>query len=189
MSLVMDQIRNMKVRCQQGFSLVEVLVAVLVIAIGLLGMAGMQSIGVNSNHISHLRSAASVHSENMAEMMRTNIVGVEDNDYAQNAAPATVDYTTITDSKLAVDCRTKPCTPAQLAQADAYNWLTSIKRDLPAAAGVPPGSVTCIDNDVLGDIDPCSPGSAFTITVSWQEKDVEAANEFVTQSFSTVFRP
>ncbi len=179
-------IRYINSRPQRGFSLVEVLIAVLVIAIGLLGMAGMQSIGVNSNHISHLRSIASVHSENIAEMMRTNIAGVEANDYAQNAAPATVNYSSIAATALGFDCRTAPCTPAQQARADAFNWLTSIARDLPAASG----TVMCNDsNPPGGDADPCSPGSAFTITVSWQEKDLETANQFVTQSFSTVFRP
>jgi len=185
---------NAAILRQKGFSLVEVLIAVLVIAIGLLGLAGLQSVGVNSNHISYLRSVASIHTENMAELMRANIVAVVDNDYAQNAAPATVDYDAIAmaveDGNQGIDCRANQCTPDQQAQSDAFNWLTAIARDLPTVAGVTSGVVTCNDNN-LADADGCSQGSTYSITVSWQEKNVRdnAANQFTTQSFSTVFRP
>ena len=40
----------------QGFSLMEVLVALLVLAIGLLGLAALQARGVKFNHDAYLRS-------------------------------------------------------------------------------------------------------------------------------------
>ena len=42
----------------QGFSLMEVLVALLVLAIGLLGLAALQARGVKFNHDAYLRSQA-----------------------------------------------------------------------------------------------------------------------------------
>jgi type IV pilus assembly protein PilV len=180
---------------QHGFTLIEVLIAVVIIAIGLLGLAGLNAVGINSTHTSHLRSLASIHTENMADMMRANISGVDANDYANNAAPATIDYSTITGAGApGIDCRpdvtgtafsggSTACTPAEQAQVDAFNWVTAIANDLPAGTG----TVICNDSDGA-DADPCTNGSTFTITVSWQEKDKELAN-LVTKSFSTVFRP
>jgi type IV pilus assembly protein PilV len=166
---------------QHGFTLIEVLIAVVIIAIGLLGLAGLNAVGINSTHTSYLRSRASIHTENMADMMRVNRAGVDANDYANNAAPATIDYSTITAP--GIDCRSTACTPAEQAQVDAYNWMTAIAHDLPGGTG----EVLCNDSDGA-DADPCTNGSTFEIKVSWQEKDKELAS-LVTKRFSTVFRP
>lgn len=179
-------------RRQTGFTLIEILVALLVITIGLLGVAMLQGVGVNNSHISYVRSVASIHVQNMAERMRANISAVDANDYAGNVASPTIDYATITTT---FDCRpddsTKPaftgantaCTPAQQAQADAVHWLASIGTDLPSGTG----QVTCNDIDTT-DANPCSVGSTHTITVNWREKDMES-NAHIAKSFATVFRP
>jgi type IV pilus assembly protein PilV len=181
-----------------GYTLIEVLISLVVVGIGLLGLAGMQALGVNNNYLSYLRSIATIHTETMAEMMRANIAGVNANDYAANAAPNTINYTTITTSTAPVfDCRPDDarkvafpsggtaCTPAQQAQADVFNWLTRLSSDLPAGNG----TVVCNDSDAGADADPCTDGSSHTITVQWREKDREAGQTVVTKSFSTVFRP
>ena len=188
----------MRLTIHEGYTLTEVLVSLVVVGIGLLGLAGMQALGVNNSYVSHLRSIATVHTENMAEMMRANIVGVNANDYAANAVPNTVNYATITTSTApAFDCRpddaskvaftsgSTACTPAQQAQADAFNWMTRLSSDLPAGGG----TVVCNDSDGGADADPCTDGSSYTITVQWQEKDMEAEQTVVTKSYSTVFRP
>ena len=58
----------------QGFTLIEVLVAVLVFSFGLLGIAGMMTISVKSNHNGYLRSQANFLAENMVDRMRANPV-------------------------------------------------------------------------------------------------------------------
>ena len=55
----------------QGFTLIEVLVAVLVFSFGLLGIAGMMTISVKSNHNGYLRSQANFLAENMVDRMPT----------------------------------------------------------------------------------------------------------------------
>jgi type IV pilus assembly protein PilV len=55
-----------------GFTLLEVLVAVLVLAIGLLGMAGLQMTGMKSNNSAYLRSQASLLAYDITERMRAN---------------------------------------------------------------------------------------------------------------------
>lgn len=164
----------------------EVLIAVVVIAIGLLGLAGLQATGISNSHISSLRSMAAVHTENMAEMMRANIEGVNDNAYA------TLDYSEI-DPDAAPDptCRAPAvtCASDEQARADAFHWIRAINRDLPppAGAGLTRGSIVCNDRNIT-DADDCTDGSSHTITVSWQEKDFES-RAMVNKSFATVFRP
>ena len=179
-------------RGDKGLTLVEILIALLVVTVGLLGVAMLQGVGVNNSHISYLRSVASIHVQNMAERMRANPAGVDSSDYAGNVPAPNIDYATVTTT---FDCRpddpSKPaftgsntaCTPAQQAQADAVHWVTSLAADLPSGAG----QVICNDIDTA-DANPCTIGSTHTITVNWREKDMEA-DAYVAKSFSTIFRP
>ncbi len=180
------------VRAQAGLTFVEVLVAVVIISIGLLALARLQGVGVYNNHISHLHSIASIYTENMASLMRANVAAVNANDYASNAAPATINYATVrtTYDPTIVDCRTlftsgtTACTPAEQAQVDAFNWASALWNVLPSGTG----TVTCNDSDGGTDADPCTDGSTHTISVSWNEKDLETGT-IVAKTFSTVFRP
>ena len=59
-------------RRQSGASQVEVLVAVVVLAIGLLGIAGMQLASLRSNHSAWMRSEATLRAQDIMERMRAN---------------------------------------------------------------------------------------------------------------------
>ena len=59
-------------RNDRGFTLVEVLVALLVLAVGLLGVLGLQVRGMANNHNAMLRSQASQFAYEMLDMMRAN---------------------------------------------------------------------------------------------------------------------
>ncbi len=59
-------------RRQAGAGLVEVLVAVVVLSIGLLGIAGMQLVSLRNNHSAWLRSEATVRAYDIMERMRAN---------------------------------------------------------------------------------------------------------------------
>ncbi len=59
-------------RLQSGFSLVEVMVAVIVICIGLLGIAKMQAMAVSATNMSRLRSLAAMEAASMASAMHSN---------------------------------------------------------------------------------------------------------------------
>lgn len=189
---------SLTVRAQAGMTFVEVLVAVVIISIGLLALARLQGVGVYNNHISHLHSVASIYTENMANMMRANVAAVNANDYASGAAPATINYATVrTTSAPTIDCRpditattsftgaATACTSAEQAQVDAFNWVSALWGALPSGTGL----VVCNDSDSgAGDADPCTDGSTHTISVSWNEKDLESG-AVVAKTFSTMFRP
>ena len=62
----------------QGFSLMEVLVALLVLAIGLLGLAALQARGVKFNHDAYRRSQATYLAYEVIDLMRANVTNAGD---------------------------------------------------------------------------------------------------------------
>ena len=68
---------------QRGLTLIEILVATLVLAIGLLGIAAMQLRGLQYNHDSHIRSQIAILASGMADRMRN----------ASDASAYTSDFT------------------------------------------------------------------------------------------------
>lgn len=62
-------------RKQNGATLIEVLVTVIVLAIGLLGLARLQASGTKFNHAAYLRSQATNLAYDMADRMRANLGG------------------------------------------------------------------------------------------------------------------
>jgi len=57
---------------QQGFTLIEVLIAIVLLAIGMLSMAQMQANGIRANHGAYLRSQATILAGDILDSMRAN---------------------------------------------------------------------------------------------------------------------
>lgn len=55
---------------EQGFTMVEVLVAMIILAIGLLGVAGMQALSLKQTSNSAVRSLVTMHAYELSERMR-----------------------------------------------------------------------------------------------------------------------
>ena len=62
-------------KAQRGVSLLEVLITVLVLSVGLLGLAALQATGTKFNHGAYLRTQATALAYEMSDRMRTNIDG------------------------------------------------------------------------------------------------------------------
>jgi type IV pilus assembly protein PilV len=106
-----------------GFSLIEVLVALIILSVGLLGIAGLQATSKRTSYEALQRTTATMLARDISERMRTN----PDQLASYNG---TVDTTTITPPSDclydAVSNSTPDCTPAQLATYDLYEWQQAI---------------------------------------------------------------
>ncbi|MEJ2108263.1 MAG: type IV pilus modification protein PilV [Acidiferrobacteraceae bacterium] len=71
---------------QRGFTLTEVLIAVLVLAVGLLGLAGLQLAGMKSNHSAYLRSQATIVAYDLLDRMRADPAGFTDRQFVMDTS-------------------------------------------------------------------------------------------------------
>lgn len=151
----------------RGFTLLEVLVALIVISIGLLGIAAMQASAITSTHSSQTESLVSIEARSLADAMQVNTVYWRGQGYP--STPFTVSVasgvTTVSDSTLntAADCKANACTPIQLAAYDVQTWGTQLNALVPGAVG----NIAC---------QAAAPNEC-TITVTWTQKASVATNK------------
>ena len=107
-----------------GFTLLEVLIAIVVLSIGLLGLAGLQAAGLRNNNSAYMRTMATQQAYDMADRMRANRVAV--------LAGA---YDNISGTGTNPDCITTGCTTAHMAQHDTFEWNTLNAALLPSGKG------------------------------------------------------
>ena len=108
---------------QQGFTLLEVLISLVILAVGLLGLEGLQSVSVINNHGSLMRSEASLLSYDILDRMRAN----------RDEALTTTQYLSgFEDSASAYTaCGSSCATHAELASHDLSQWKTDVAAQLP----------------------------------------------------------
>lgn len=111
---------------QRGFTLLEVLITLVILAIGLLGLAGMQAIGLKNNSSAYQRSQATQMAYDIADRMRANIAAIG-NYRTSVTAPSTATIKT--------GCTTTAgCSATDMAENDLYEWnlaLTNSTATLP----------------------------------------------------------
>ena len=71
-----------------GFTLLEVLIALLVLSIGLLGLAALQTTGLRSNQMASMRTLATQFTYDITDRMRANPAGVANGEYVITTAQA-----------------------------------------------------------------------------------------------------
>ena len=164
-------------REQQGFTLVEVLVASLILGIGLVGVAGLQALALKNNQSAFMRSQATAMAYDLADRMRSNIAGATGGFY--NPATASVNTNCIS---------TIGCTPAQIAANDLAEWITAVADYLPMGEGF-----VCIDStpdDGTGAANPACDGAGTEISIKiWWDDDrdgvISVAGDTI-ERFSTI---
>lgn len=143
---------------QSGFTLIEVLVSALILAIGLVGVAGLQAMSLKNNQSAYMRSQATALAYDLADRMRTNVAAANAGAYAPGKSAVQSGCTTATG-----------CTAQQLAQNDMAEWQAALDGNLPMGTGF-----VCIDstpNDGSGVGDPqCDGvGTQFSVKVWWDD--------------------
>ncbi len=117
---------------QQGTSLIEMLVATLLLSVGLLSMAGLQANALKLSKEAQFRGTASDLANSFGEAVKANLTGALAGNYNY-----TVNYawptSAIAQPTLCRDGITI-CTPAQIATDDLAGWRESARQSLPGGS-------------------------------------------------------
>ena len=137
---------------QRGATLMEVLVAVVVLSVGLLGVAGLQTTGINAGNGAFYKTQASVLAADMADRIRAN-------PQAQDA------YTPFDTGSSAIPgdpgCLSTGCSPAELAQYDLHQWSQYFVGDGGSGQPVLPDARGVISRGINDE---------FIVSVLWRER-------------------
>ena len=194
-------------RPARGFSLVEVLVALIIIAVGLLGIAKMQALLLSDTGISRLRTLVALEASSLAASMHANADywAVAPTTLAGNLTvtinpSAATTVTSAGDNNLASGISAAlanpqlcefgsgsvPCSAADMAGYQLVQWEQAMANVLNTATT----NIVCAPvNNGVAEIAAC------TITVSWTENTVNANREedngtaFRNQSYELVVDP
>jgi len=159
--------------------MLEVLIAIVIFSFGLLGLLGLQLVGLAGIHSATLRSIAVAKAYDLSDRMRANLAGV--NAGAYNNAGAGTDNACRAVHFMDTHATPAVCTPAQLAQDDLKDWNQALSNLLPGGVGV-----VCIDS--TPDDSSCDGiGSSYAIKVWWNDKPKNQVA--VTKRVSMEFHP
>jgi type IV pilus assembly protein PilV len=167
-------------RSMQGFSMIELLVAVLVMGIGVLGITGLQMVSLQNNRGALLRGEAVMLAYDMMDRIRAN-PGANYDGLALDAGPAA-----------ATDCTAGACSEADMATFDQSSWKCSLGAyntdavcvGLRAAGVLPPVTAQpgLPTGDGAIDVIGAAPNQVVRITVRWQEPNAQNPTTIVIDS-------
>jgi type IV pilus assembly protein PilV len=143
-------------RRTRGISMVEALVALVIISVGMLGIAGLYLSSLQAGRSANLRMQAVNLASDLGDRIRANKRGV-----ASYQASATT-------TGKSNDCATKTCTAVEIAENDLFIWKQGITTALPANAN---GQVTYTAATATTP-------SRCTIMVVWREAGADADSTY-----------
>jgi len=165
---------------QNGFTLLEILITVLVLSIGLLGLAGLQVSSMKSNHSSYLRSQATILGYDIADRMRANPAANYTAKSPYTITTTVFPYTVSAPSVTANCSSTTGCTTTQMANTDINQWRVDLANTLPGGVGV-----ICVDSDLTDDVSIATAdadcdglGGVFAIKIWWSDTDTNTFKRF-----------
>ena len=127
---------------QRGATLIEALVSILLLSLGLLGMASLQLNALSyqkSSWASHKVSEVTV---DITERMRANPIATKEGKYNYEQNYTLASTATLTGNGCRNSTSTTACTPEQIAQDDMRTWLTKAQQLLPGGAATISGEST-----------------------------------------------
>lgn len=135
----------------RGFTLLEVMISLVVLAIGVMGIIGLQTSTYKKLQTSQNFSKAAMLASDMADRMLANQENVLANAYLHEAPTA----------EPATNCTSAACTPAQLAAYDVWHWQTELIG--PEGESKIPGSLPDASGEVLDQ------DGDYVIVVRWDD--------------------
>ncbi len=169
---------------QQGFSMIEVLVSLIVIGVGMLGLTSLQIASLKSTNNAHSRNTAVMLAMEFSDRMRANPLGVSGGFYDNN-----VNCTTNEDQ-----CKgTATCTPQAIARADVQELMCGTRRDDTStareggASNLLPGGT--LDVSCVGDCAAVLAEHNIALTWSTAKLDDDQDDSDLTQSVTVPVTP
>jgi type IV pilus assembly protein PilV len=144
--------KRLGIPLQNGATMIEVLVAILIFSIGLLGVATTQTMGLTTTQSALHRSYAAHLSYELIDIIRSNPTASEDGVFDSisiDNTDSTLSYTATN----ACDSETSNCTTTEMATALLADWETSIDDLLPGS------KATVVSTD----------SESFQLTISWPD--------------------
>lgn len=176
MSLIKSAMRTQLLHSKEkGITLIEILVTLIILSIGLLGIASMQVQGMRNNQSAYLKSQASILVYDMADRMRSNQARV----LAGNYTP--FDTTGQVPADPGCIDTNAGCDAANQAATDLFEWADKVNGTVNGIPMLP---------DAKGTIEVNAAGTLYTITVTWKETQWDEANntnDVFDQTFSINF--
>lgn len=166
----------------KGFTLIEVMVALVILAVGLLGMASLMARSQKSNESAYSRSQATLMAYDFVERMRTNLVDPADTtknykvlyvtDTSSNASTAnTSSYALSSLPNCSTPTGTLPTGGASRATYDIAAWCSALKTSLPS---VDSGNTkVSFDTSLLANLGVAT----VTVTIQWQDSNAEGTSQ------------
>lgn len=154
-------------REQGGFSLIEVLISMMIVAIGLLGLAGLQARAMNAEFESYQRSQAVLLANDMVERIRMSRTSYGTFKNVSTAATGAGYLGTV-----GADSYTVNCGSTDAADVALCEWDSLLKGTAETTAGARVGAMIgargCITYDVSSELAGIADSGVFTISVVWQ---------------------
>lgn len=143
---------------EQGFTMFEMLIALLILSIGLLGIAGLQSKGQQANYEAYVRTQATMMAYELMDRIRLN----PDPDGTGTGAYATADLSAET---MTTDCDAASCDKVKLRAYDLVKWRDMLAERIPGGVG----TVTTVNRSSDG----IGADWRYQITITWDLKTAE----------------
>lgn len=144
-------------RSAAGFTLIEVLVALVILSVGLLGIAGMISVSLKSSGSTYTRTQVTALTYNILDRMRANRAQAVTGAYNL----AMTDPTPTGGNCISTNI-TNSCTPAQIAAFDLAEWRANLASELPSGNG----SISTVAVNNMTQV---------TITIEWSDARAQQA--------------
>ena len=136
----------------RGFTLIEILITVLILGIGLLGLAGLQTKGLQYDQVAFMRSQAALLADDIVDRMRANLT--------ETQANAGYDISFGETSNTSTNCASVLCDNTTMAGYDLKQWKDSLAAILPSGDG---------EITTVASVNGAAPAIDATVTVHWDE--------------------
>lgn len=160
-------------RITHGFTLIEVMIAMLVMSLGLLGIASTLITAVRSSTSNYLKQQAVQYTYDITDRMRSNFNVAKD----YTSGNLYITPLTAPAATPAKDCTAAVCTAAQMAAYDVWQWKSMLKNNLPGGLG----SIT------VAATGPSNNTALVTVVVQWSDQPAQSTfNQTVAPNTYTV---